>query len=129
MVFVANRPKRIVNLRLDPLGWGMALADWMTLGAARPFLDPFRRALAGRPTSVGGLDPVYAYVDAANFLSGGLSSQTLCISREQLDRDFLLQHFMQHYQTIAGSLGTWRVIPDWLDDARLPDWVLRGRTF
>lgn len=129
MVFVANRPERIVNLRLDPLGWGLALADWMTLGMARPFLDPFRRALAGRPTSAGGLDPVYAYIDAANFLSGGLSSQTLCISREQLDRDFLLQHYMQHYQTIAGSLGTWRVVPDWLDDARLPDWVLRGRTF
>lgn len=129
MVFVANRPQRIVNLRVDPVGWGLTLADWMSLGLARPFLEPLRRALAGLPTSAGELDPVYAYIDFANAVSGGLSSETLCISREQLDRDFLLQHFMQHYQTIAGSLAVWRLVPDWLDEARLPDWAVRGRDF
>jgi hypothetical protein len=129
MVFVANRPDRIINLRFDPVGWGFKLADWMTLGLARPFLAPLRSALASRPTSAGELDPVFAYIDFANAVSGGLSSETLCISREQLDRDFLLQHFMQHYQTVAGSLATWRQIPDWLAEAELPEWVVKGRDF
>lgn len=126
MVFVANRPERILNLRLDPVGWGLRLADTLSLGTASAFLGPMRR-LTGMLPQLGAVDPVYAYVDLARLASGGLSEEALCISREQLDRDFLVQHFMQHYQTIAGSLATWRSIPDWLDDQRLPEWVLRGR--
>jgi hypothetical protein len=40
----------------------------------------------------------------------------------------LIQHFMQHYQLMVGSLLTWRQIPSWLqrDQGHLPEWVIRG---
>lgn len=126
MVFVANRPERIMNLRFDPVGWGMRLADLATFGAASTMLAPVRRALGGLPVPVVGFDPVYAYVDFASLVSGGLSKEALCITREQLDKEFLVKHYVQHYQAIAGSLATWRLIPDWLATDRLPEWVLRG---
>jgi hypothetical protein len=37
-----------------------------------------------------------------------------------------VRHFLQHYQTIVGSLLTWRSIADWCDEAALPEWVRRG---
>jgi hypothetical protein len=55
-----------------------------------------------------------------------LAAKDLCISKEQLEKDFLVQHFRQHYQMIVGSLTTWRRIPDWLDATSLPDWVRSG---
>jgi hypothetical protein len=50
----------------------------------------------------------------------------LCISRDDLEKEFLAQHFMQNYDLIVGSLQTWRQIPDWLDSAGLPEWVVKG---
>lgn len=127
MVFVANRPKRIMNLRFDPLGWGLRMADMASFGMASTLFGPVREALRGVPGLGGNLDPVYAYVELANLASGGLSKEALCVSREQLDKDFLVKHYLQHYETIAGSLATWRLIPDWLDAAGLPEWVRRGK--
>jgi hypothetical protein len=72
------------------------------------------------------VDPASAYVAGANLISGGVAAQTLCISIEQLEKFFLLQHFKQHYQTMVGSVLTWRQIPDWLDDKNLPPWVISG---
>ena len=50
----------------------------------------------------------------------------LCISTETLEKLFLMQHFKQHYQTIVGSMLTWRQIPNWLDTPSLPSWVISG---
>jgi hypothetical protein len=79
-------------------------------------------------TPTNSFDPVYSFVSLANTLTANQAAQTLCISREQLNKDFLAQHFMQHYVTIVGSLLTWRQIPDWLDRAALPEWVITGRS-
>lgn len=132
MVFVANRPQRIMNLRFDPMGVGLKMADLFSFGAASALFEPMRRAmgpvLERVPLLAGELDPVYAYIEITNLLSGGLTKEALCISREQLDKDFLVQHYLQHYQTIAGSLATWRLIPDWLAADRLPEWVRRGKS-
>jgi len=128
MVFVANRPERLVNVSLDPLGWGLSAMDAMTLGFASPFTAPMRSLLDALPFTRLQVDPVYAYVDLANLLTGGGAAEQLCISRDQLDRDFLVKHFMQHYQTIAGSLATWRLVGDWLDAASLPGWAIHGRS-
>jgi hypothetical protein len=96
------------------------------------FFEPMRRVMSPVldrvPLLAGELDPVYAYIELTRLLSGGLSNEALCISREQLDKDFLVKHYLQHYQTIAGSLATWRLIPDWLAGDDLPEWVRRGRT-
>jgi len=71
-------------------------------------------------------DPVLGYVNAANALSGNYAARNLCISLEQLEKNFLVQHFRQHYETVLGSLATWRRFPDWLDEKTLPAWVISG---
>jgi hypothetical protein len=63
-----------------------------------------------------------------NAFTAGQSADLFCISKEQLERTFLLQHFMQHYETAAGSLFTWRQVRDWLDEASIPQWVKTGRS-
>jgi hypothetical protein len=128
MLFVVNRPDRILNLSLNPLDWGRRMADWMSFGMASRLTAPLfgdsgKPAGGGAP---GGVDPVFAGISLANLLSGGYTSRELCITKEQLEKIFLVKHFMQHYQTISGALMTWRMIADWLDTATLPAWVLRG---
>jgi hypothetical protein len=126
MVFVANRPTEIVNLVLDPIDWAFRAADLLLLGAPSQLFAPVRSALAAIPLRLGSFDPIYAYVTAANAITGGQAASRFCISRDQLDRQFLLQHFEQHYQAIVGALLTWRQIPDWSDEPALPAWVLNG---
>jgi hypothetical protein len=50
----------------------------------------------------------------------------LCISREYLNKIILLQHLTQHYGALQNSLITWRQIPNWMDAAALPAWVVTG---
>lgn len=125
MSFVANRPERLVNFSFDPFGLGLRMADFASLG----FLKPLWEALEEVPRPRLELDPVYTYVDLMNLLTGGAAAEELCISRDQLDREFLVKHFMQHYQAVAGSLATWRLVRDWLDTASLPGWAIHGRSF
>lgn len=114
MVFVANRPERIVNVSLNPVDWGFRLADALSFGFTSRVLAPLQEVLDRLPFWESDVDPVYAFITLANGLTGGQAAQTLCISQQELDRQFLLKHFTQHYQTIAGSLQTWRQIPNWL---------------
>lgn len=126
-VFVANRPTQITHVPLNPLTLASQAASVATLGVAPYVLGPLREALGALPFGAAGFDPVSAAVALANFFSGGLAAQTLCISRQQLEKTFLVKHFLQHYQTLEGSLQTWRQIPDWLDAEALPRWVVTGR--
>jgi hypothetical protein len=128
MLFLANRPEQIVNLSLNPMHWGFRLADLFSLGLMSRWLGSGKAMLESLPFSQISFDPVYTYVAAMNLLSAGYAGRQLCISKTQLDKSFLLQHFMQHYKTIVGSLLTWRQIPDWLDRAALPEWVVTGRS-
>jgi hypothetical protein len=126
LVFAANRPIKIVDVSFNPITWGLAVADIMSLGLASRILFP-----AGLPSSPSlvwrtGLDPVSGGIALLNVLTGGLARSRFCISREELERRFLVQHFMQHYETLTGSLLTWRQIPDWRDTANLPHWVVSG---
>jgi hypothetical protein len=126
MAFVVNRPGQILNLSVDPIAWSFRLANVMSLGLTSNLFAPFSDGPERSPVRLNGFDPVSAYISLANALTGGLAREELCISREQLERGFLIQHFMQHYQMIVGSLMTWRQIPDWLDRAALPRWVVTG---
>lgn len=127
MAFVANRPKKIANVSLDPVSWSMRMADMMSMGATSALMAPVRNAWERMPRP-GGVDVVSAYISMANMVSGGLAERELSISRDQLERNFLLQHFTQHYNTITSSVFTWRQIPDWLDRPALPDWVVKGKS-
>ncbi|MES1241634.1 MAG: hypothetical protein ABUT39_08440 [Acidobacteriota bacterium] len=126
LTFVVNRPQQILNLSLNPLSWGVDLADLMSMGMASRLFAPLRQAMrpSGQPD---GFDPIFTFIALANLLSGGRAAQDLCISRDRLEMDMLLQHFQQHYDLISGSLMTWRSVGDWLDRSAIPDWILQGR--
>ncbi|HVR07180.1 MAG TPA: hypothetical protein VMW75_03970 [Thermoanaerobaculia bacterium] len=126
-VFVANRPTEIARVPLNPAILAGKAASLATLGVAPYVLGPLRDALAGLPFAGAAFDPVAAGIALANFLSGGLAAENLCLSTQQLEKIFLVKHFMQHYQTLEGSLQTWRQISNWLDAAALPRWVVTGR--
>lgn len=126
MVFVVNRPRHIALVQFDPLGWGYRLADTATFGIFSEVLRPFKRAWDQVAPRLGSFDPVYTYIRLLNAVTAGWAENALCISRTQLDKDFLLQHYMQHYQAVTGSLLTWRQIYDWLDAVNLPRWVVTG---
>jgi hypothetical protein len=128
MLFVANRPASIASVSLDPIDWAIWTADLLSGGSASELFRPLRDLIDRRPFRLGTFDPVYGFVSLANLLSGGLAADRLCISRETLDKLFLVQHFRQHYQTVVGSLLTWRQIEDWTNDAAVPTWVVTGQS-
>jgi len=128
MVFVANRPRRLINLPPDPVRLAARLAERASGGAATPLTSPLRRLSAGAPWNVFSFDPIFGFVTFANLATGGLAASQLCISRQQIEKGLLLTHFSQHYNTIVGSLQTWRQIRDWLDEAALPRWVVTGES-
>ena len=72
------------------------------------------------------IDPVLASIALLNLLTNGQAAKRMNISREELNKGFLVRHSMQHYQTILGTLRTWRQIPDWLAIDALPAWVRNG---
>ncbi len=125
MIFVANRPTAVSNVDINPVTWSFRIADALSFGMASRLFGPVKQAFSSVPLP--GFDPVYAYITLANAATGGLAARNYCVSREQLEKDFLLQHFTQHYQTVVGSLLTWRQIPDWTDEQNLPDWVVQGK--
>lgn len=126
MVFVVNKPERIANVSLNPVDWSFRLADLFSFGMTSRIFAPIKDSLEAIP--VESFDPVYGFVSLVNTLSANQAAQQLCISKEQLNKDFLAQHFTQHYVTLVGSLLTWRQIPNWLDTAALPEWVVLGRS-
>jgi Rieske Fe-S protein len=127
MTFVANRPDRILNVSLDPVNWGFALADLGTFGMASRVFAPLREILEQMPFRRIEVDPVYSFIWLANVMTSGQAAAQLCISREEMDRQFLVKHFMQHYETMVGALRTWRQVPDWLaGEVHLPRWVVTG---
>lgn len=125
-VFVVNRPERILNVPLDPLRWGMELMNLGTAGIAGQIFPGFNTLFNNAEASGPAFDPLLTYIWLANQLTGGAAAQQFCISKEQLEKEMLVQHFMEHYNMITGSLLTWREIPDWLDEAKLPPWVIHG---
>lgn len=81
-----------------------------------------------RPSKIFNLpvDPVFTLIDLANLLTRGLAARRYCISRRELETNFLVQHFTQHYDMIVGALSTWSQVDDWLDEGSLPQWVVTG---
>jgi hypothetical protein len=129
MAFVANRPASILNVSLDPFQWGRDLLDAAPGGATSALTAPLRTASERLPAIDGfRIDPVFGFVFLANLMTGGLAARELCISRVQLEKRLILQHFMKHYQAVTGSIQTWRQIRNWLDERSLPRWVVTGES-
>lgn len=126
MIFVVNRPKQIALIEIDPLSWGLTLAGVASLGLTSRLFAPFKTAFDRWRPRFGSIDPLYSYIQLANLTTAGWAGDSLCITREQIHKDFLLQHYLQHYQAVTGSLLTWRQVFDWLDQDMLPAWVVTG---
>ena len=135
--FVAREPRRILNLSVDPLAWGFQFTK--ALGGEVPgFLRPAKRFWDKLPLTNATFDPVLPAVDLLNVLSVGQADRIFGLSRDQIIKQALFLHFLQHYQTIVGSLQTWRQVKDWTVPEKLtakdkkagreplPDWVISG---
>jgi hypothetical protein len=128
MIFIVNRPTGVANFTINPVDWSFELADTLSLGLTSRLWAPARTVLNQLPLKIT-FDPVLAYIGAANSVSGGAAARDLCISLQELEKVFLIKHFAQHYETILGSLYTWRLVPDWLDEKELQrnyPWVISG---
>lgn len=128
MPFVVNRPTQILSISLDPLDWAFRTAEVLTWGRASRLLEPLHAAFDELPWRPGGFDPVFTSIDLLNLFTLGQASQVLCISKEQLEKFFLIFHFDQYYTMITGSLLTWRQIRNWQDPSQIPAWVKMGRS-
>src|SRR5436305_5339653 len=128
MPFVVNRPTQILSISLVPLDWGIRAAEILTLGRASRWLEPLHALVDSLPWRPGSFDPVFASIDLLNFVTLGQASRQLCISKDQLEKFFLVFHFAQYYTMITGTLLTWRQIDDWMDPANIPLWVKTGRS-
>lgn len=123
LVFVVNRPEKLLNIPLDPMFWARQMASTL------PFGDRMQKLVPSNPMpfEMPSVDPVLGTVDLLDTVTSGLSARELCIQKEQLEKDMLVKHFVQNYELILGSQFTWRQIPDWLDTENLPEWVRTGR--
>jgi len=130
LAFTVNRPERLLNLSLDPLRWGRTAGRMLGLPWPGTTAAGARREAGDTAARRGGLgfDPLLTAVRTLGFLTDGQAARDFCISRQQLERDMLVQHFAQNYRLITNALLTWRQIPSWLDDAALPRWVVDGRS-
>ena len=126
-VFVENRPTRILNLSLNPAEVAFRVADVFSFGLASAFFPGLRTYARSAPDIISGFDPVTSYISLAGALTNGEAAEDLCISMENLERLFLLQHYLQHYEMLTGSLMTWRHVRNWLDRSQVPEWAILGR--
>ena len=127
-VFVANEPEKMLNLSIDPLAWTFQIPYAFSGPQLQEALRPMRLFFNSLPWSQLRFDPVFPSIRLLNLLTLGQAEQRLCISVDQLRKSFLFLHFQQHYDTLLGSLQTWRQIPDWLDRKALPAFVVDGRS-
>ncbi len=126
--FIVNRPDKIVKLDVDPVDWGFKLANLMTFNFASQVMGPVRELADRLPLRVTDVDPITAYIWLANAVSGGHAAEQLGISKEQLERRMLVQHFQQHYAMLMNSLLVWRMVSDWTDHDHLPNFCNQGFT-
>jgi len=122
--FVANRPERATAIDVNPAAWSLRIADVLSFGMLGRAAPNLMKDLEGY--SLGTVDPLFDYIGIASLLTGGQSRDMMGISRDQLDKRFLLQNFSLHYQTIIAALVTWRQVRNWLDPDSIPKWVKTG---
>lgn len=121
MAFCVNQPDVVLNPALNPLSYGVKVADALSFGMASNVLERLPRAVRGALT-----DPVFASIAVANVATLGWAARDLNLSQNGVMKLFLYYHYLVIYTLVANSVATWRQIPDWLDAAALPEWVVKG---
>ncbi len=126
LVLVTNRPKKVLDVDLNPVALGFGLANLISLGFVSRLFSSAGSVLERASPRLGTFDPVTVYISVAKALSAGISAEQLCISIDTIEKQMLLESFIQHYELIVGSIVTWRQTQDWLDPAQLPQQALSG---
>lgn len=121
-----NRPRRILEVNLNPFVLGLGLADLGSFGLASQIFSPANKTIENISFPFGSFDPVTLYMSLADVLTDGISSEQLCISIETIEKQMLLQNFIQHYDLVVGSIVTWRQTQNWLDPVQLPEQAISG---
>lgn len=125
-VMIVPRPERVVNFSLLAPDLFLGVADAMTLGAARRWAQPVRRALEGTSLPNAGFDPVLTSIQLLNLLTGNRAATELCISKEQVEKEILGKDAVGMQQITLAARQNWLQVPDWLDGDAIPPWVARG---
>lgn len=126
--FIVNRPDQIASVDIDPVDWGMQVANRLTFGAASRVMAPVKAMADRLPLRINGVDPIAVYIRLANALTGGVAEHRYGISKVTLEKKMLLQHFMQHHEMFMASLLAWHRVADWTDRHGLPDYCREGVT-
>ena len=115
--FAVNRPEQIFGVKPDPIAWGARVADLISFGLTSRLLPGLRH----------GFDPLLTPIEVLNATTGNLPADAFGISKESVERYFLVQHFMAVYEMLTGSLMTYCQVPDWTaPEEELPPWVRSG---
>lgn len=125
VVTIMARPEKILSVSLDPVAWSLQAADLMTLGAARRFTKPIEQALGRLPMRGSGFDPLFGSVRLLNLATGGRAADELCISKEYFEKEIVAKDAITLRQALLGTRQTWLQVPNWLDPAAIPRWVLQ----
>jgi hypothetical protein len=118
--FVLTRPDQIVAVDVDPIGWGMQMADMLTFRIASQLMRPMLAVTDRLPLRARGVDPVGASVWMANLMTGGFAARRFGLSKESLEKRMLLQHLVQHDDMMMHSALVWRLVDDWTDRVPQP---------
>jgi hypothetical protein len=121
MAFCVNQPDVVLNPALNPISYGVKVADALSFGFATDLLEKLPRAVRGALQ-----DPVFGSIALANIATLGWASRDLNLSQTGVMKLFLYYHYLVIYTLVANSVATWRQIPDWLDTVALPEWVVKG---
>lgn len=127
--FMVNRPQRLLNISQNPLKWGLEVASLVPGMSASRAMAPMHALLDSLPGRNFSISPLFSSIALLNLVTGGLAGRKLCISKEQLEKDMLVKHFQQTFETIETTLFIWRLVPDWLDREALPAWARTGSLF
>ena len=125
MAFAVNRPSKVMNIPYDPIEMFFRTAKTLTLGATNrvtEVVDAFMPSFIGSR----GFDPVQAYIAMANGMTGGAAGKHFGFSVAQLERSFLVQHYIDHHRIIRGALMTFQNVTDWAAGAALPRSIRTG---
>ncbi len=112
-LFVVNRPDRIAAVDVDPIGWGLQVADLVTFRMASRVVSPLLAMTDRLPLKASRVDPIAAYMWMANAITGGLAEKHLGLSKAVLEKRMLLAHFKQQQEMLHRLLQVWRRVPDW----------------
>ncbi|MCP3963345.1 MAG: hypothetical protein GY719_36365 [bacterium] len=126
VVFCCNQLDGIFPLPVSPVDWTMQLAHLATFGLSSRLLGPLQERIERIPLSKVTVDPVFSSIDFLNLLTGDALAKDYCISKEQIFKFILSKHATVFHQMVGDSVRVWRQIPDWLDTAALPRWVVEG---